>query len=158
MIVRSVTERIKSDKNVLSKFLKLPGPAQFHSSDVDPAFTRYISRLETLIGNEVANQLNEKVKKSKDGKMEQLREVKSKSNVSIKTPATQTLVEKKSTTITSQTNLTRVSARTRVTARKIVRATLQVGKVDTRKVSVKNDEEEQERISRVRRLLAFYKR
>ena len=74
-IIRQVTDKIRQDKEVVRKFKLI---ASFDKRDVMNVFEKYTKRVETMMGIEVAKQYEEKLKKSKQGVLEQLRVAKRK--------------------------------------------------------------------------------
>ena len=74
-IIRQVTDKIRKDKEVVRKFGLI---ASFDKRDVMNVFEKYIKRVETMMGIEVAKQYEEKLKRSKQGVLEQLRVAKRK--------------------------------------------------------------------------------
>ena len=74
-IIRQVTEKIMNDSEVVSEFSSI---AKFAKGDVMNVFSKYIKRVETMMGIEVAKQYEEKLAQSKDGALEQLRVAKRK--------------------------------------------------------------------------------
>lgn len=64
-----------NDSEVVSEFSSI---AKFAKGDVMNVFSKYIKRVETMMGIEVAKQYEEKLAQSKDGALEQLRVAKRK--------------------------------------------------------------------------------
>ena len=54
--------RCYKDISVRKAFMKL---TSWHEDDLDKVFDKYLARMETLMGNEVANALIDKLKRSK---------------------------------------------------------------------------------------------
>ena len=73
MVLRRTTMSCMSDKGIRDSFRQL---ASFHPDDFEGVFTRYLTRIETLMGNEVVWQYMEMLKRSKESSLEQLRELK----------------------------------------------------------------------------------
>ena len=69
------------DKQMFAAFKKL---SNFHPDDVIPIYHKYLHRVETLMGHDIARQYNDLLSKSKDGVLEQLRAVKVKNASKIK--------------------------------------------------------------------------
>ena len=81
MALRRVTDEISKDTGLRHGFDMIPYPNRFSDADTDIVFQKYVARMETLFGNEVARQLLEKVKRSKASCLESLRELKSKKKI-----------------------------------------------------------------------------
>lgn len=69
------------DTKVRNKFDTL---TPFHSDDADKVYVKYIGRVETMMGIEVARQCMERLKQSKDAMCEQLRVVKNAKSAEVK--------------------------------------------------------------------------
>ena len=74
-VIRQVTNKIRTDKEIFRKFQLI---VSFDKRDVVNVFEKYVKRVETMMGIEVTKQYEEKLKKSKQGVLEQLRVVKRK--------------------------------------------------------------------------------
>ena len=74
-VIRQVTNKIRTDKEIFRKFELI---VSFDKRDVVNVFEKYVKRVETMMGIEVAKQYEEKLKKSKEGVLEQLRVTKRK--------------------------------------------------------------------------------
>lgn len=81
MVLRRMTDTIKQDQRIRQAFDLIPNHGKFHTDDADSVFAKYVSRVETLLGNEVARQLMELLKKSKASSLESLRALKKKKRV-----------------------------------------------------------------------------
>ena len=75
MVLRQTKMSCMSDVIIRREFVQL---AKFHSDDVEAVFDVYLTRIETLMGNEVCRQYMELLKRSKDSSLEQLRVLKKK--------------------------------------------------------------------------------
>lgn len=76
MVLRHIRQEITVDEKFFESFKQL---TSFPPHDVDKIWSKYNERFETLVGIEVANQLQEDLKRSKTGTLEQLRHVKDQS-------------------------------------------------------------------------------
>ena len=56
-VLRRVTQCLKDDKKVFAEFCVLSHPVCFHNDDVNKVYSKYLSRVETMIGNEISTQL-----------------------------------------------------------------------------------------------------
>ena len=56
-ILRKMTVCLKEDAQVKRTFAALANPVSFRSEDLDKVFLKYLDRVETMIGNEIASQL-----------------------------------------------------------------------------------------------------
>ena len=74
-VIRQVTNKIRTDKEIFRKFELI---VSFDKRDVVNVFEKYVKRVETMMGIEVVKQYEEKLKKSKEGVLEQLRVTKRK--------------------------------------------------------------------------------
>lgn len=81
MVLRRKTTEILADKFLLDKFRNC---TEFEPKDVVTVYEKYVYRVETLIGHDVARQYVDLLTKSKDGVLERLRDVKTKKAVVIK--------------------------------------------------------------------------
>ena len=81
MVLRNKTREILADKKMFNKFSKL---GKFHPDDMFVVYDKYVHRVETLMGHDVARQYMDLLERSKDGVLEQLREVKVKRAARIK--------------------------------------------------------------------------
>ena len=84
LALRKVTESIRKDTGIRRVFDTLSHPDMFLKDDGDKVFVKYTSRIETLMGNEVARQYMDLLKQSKKSSMEQLRAFKKKRRLQIK--------------------------------------------------------------------------
>ena len=75
MVLRRKSKEILADKLVLDEFIK---STKFDQKDVTVVYQKYVYRVETLIGHDVARQYVDLLTKSTDGVLERLREVKTK--------------------------------------------------------------------------------
>ena len=73
MVLRQTKMSCMPDVIIRREFVQL---AKFHSDDVEAVFDVYLTRIETLMGNEVCRQYMELLKRSKDSSLEQLRVLK----------------------------------------------------------------------------------
>ena len=73
MVLRYKTKEVLADQQMLAAFNKL---GKFHPDDVQVVYDKYVHRVETLMGHDVARQYMDLLSKSKDGVLEQLRAVK----------------------------------------------------------------------------------
>ena len=73
-ILRSVTNRLKTDSKMLSAFTEF----NFHPDDVQAVFEKYLGRVETMMGNEVARQFMESMRLANTNKLGSLRVLKGK--------------------------------------------------------------------------------
>ena len=75
MVLRKVTEVLLQDKKeaLLESFVSL---THFHPDDVSAVYRKYVYRVETLFGHDVARQYMDKLAVSKDNVLESLRAVK----------------------------------------------------------------------------------
>ena len=80
-VMRQVRDHILKDMKVRNKFDTL---APFHSDDVDKVYVKYVGRVETMMGIEVARQCMERLKQSKDTMCEELRAVKNAKAAEVK--------------------------------------------------------------------------
>ena len=83
-VMRRVTRGLLDDADLLRDFASIPSPASFHPDDLSKVFDKYLHRCETMMGNEVANQLMEQLSMSKTGKLEPLRQVKRKAGAEVR--------------------------------------------------------------------------
>ena len=84
MVLRYKTQAILADKQMLAQFSAL---SKFHADDVLLVYNKYVHRVETLMGHDVARQYNDLLAKSKDGVLEKLRDVKVKKAATVKAGA-----------------------------------------------------------------------
>lgn len=84
LALRKITESIRKDTDIRREFDALSHPDMFLNDDGDKVFVKYTSRIETLMGNEVARQYMDLLKQSKKSSMEQLRAFKKKRRLQIK--------------------------------------------------------------------------
>ena len=73
MVLQKIMEQIITDTELLKQFQKL---TKFHDDDLSSVWRKFNSRFLTLVGNEICRQFMVDLKKSKDGELEQLRQVK----------------------------------------------------------------------------------
>ena len=74
VVLRSVTNRLKTDSKALSTFAEF----NFHPDDIQVVFEKYLGRVETMIGNEVARQVMESMRLENINKLGSLRVLKGK--------------------------------------------------------------------------------
>ena len=79
--MRQVTFSLLKDERLRLRFAKM---GRFHHVDLEEVYDRYISRVETMVGNEVARHCMEALKKSEIALKEQLRVVKTKRAAKVK--------------------------------------------------------------------------
>ena len=76
-----VTLALLKDDHLRLRFVKT---GRFHHDDMKEVYDRYISRVETMVGNEVARHCMEALKKSGSAMKEQLRVVKAEQEGKVK--------------------------------------------------------------------------
>ena len=74
---------MREDEKVFNMFSVLAHPVSFHSDDLRRVFLKYLYRVETLIGNEVAAQLMEDLRIREVETLGSLRKLKQKRKVEI---------------------------------------------------------------------------
>ena len=77
-VLRRVTDDLREDEKVFNMFSVLAHPVSFHSDDLRRVFLKYLYRVETLIGNEVAAQLMEDLRIREVETLGSLRKLKQK--------------------------------------------------------------------------------
>ena len=82
-VLRRVTDDLREDEKVFNMFSVLAHPVSFHSDDLRRVFLKYLYRVETLIGNEVAAQLMEDLRIREVETLGSLRKLKQKRKVEI---------------------------------------------------------------------------
>ena len=83
-VLRHITDSLTGDEQVLSSFSKLASPASFHPDDLRKVFLKYIFRVETMIGCEIASQLIEELKVNEVQTLGSLRKAKESRRQEIK--------------------------------------------------------------------------
>ena len=83
-MLRHITDSLTGDEQVLSSFSKLAHPASFHPDDLRKVFLKYIFRVETMIGREIACQLIEELKVNEVQTLGSLRKAKESRRQEIK--------------------------------------------------------------------------
>ena len=82
-MLRKVTDDLRGDEKVLSSFSVLAHPASFHSDDLQKVFLKYLYRVETMIGNEIASQLMQDLRIREVDTLGALRKLKQKRKIEI---------------------------------------------------------------------------
>ena len=82
-VLRRVTDDLRDDAKVLSAFSVLACPVSFHSDDLRKVFIKYLARVETMIGNEVAAQLMQDLRINEAEPLGSLRKLKQKRKIEI---------------------------------------------------------------------------
>ena len=75
-VLRRVTDCLKEDVKVMRDFAALANPVSFRSEDLSKVFLKYLARVETMIGNEIASQLMRDLRISEVDTLETLRQLK----------------------------------------------------------------------------------
>lgn len=76
-VLRKMTLCLKEDEQVKRTFAALANPVSFRSEDLDKeVFLKYLDRVETMIGNEIASQLMRDLKIREVDTLETLRKLK----------------------------------------------------------------------------------
>lgn len=83
-MLRRLTDTFRDDVKVLNAFSVLAHPVSFHKDDLKVVFNKYIARVETMIGNEVASQLLRDLRLSETDTLGSLRKLKRKNRVEVK--------------------------------------------------------------------------
>ena len=84
-VLRKLTDSLKVDVDVVKTFSLLASPHHFHSDDLDKVFSKYLSRVETMVGNEVSRHLVESILVSGVDRLESLRQAKQECKRKVKT-------------------------------------------------------------------------
>ena len=84
-VLRRLSDSLKVDVEVVKAFSLLASPHHFHPDDLEKVFSRYILRVETMVGNEVSRHLLEEVLVSGVDRLESLRQMKRDNKHIIKT-------------------------------------------------------------------------
>lgn len=82
-VLRRVTDGLKDDEQVLSAFSTLARPARFHADDLRKVYLKYLARVETMIGNEIAAQLIQDLRVREVETLGSLRKLKQKSKIEV---------------------------------------------------------------------------
>ena len=83
-VLRRVTQCLKDDSKVYAEFCVLSHPVCFHKDDVRKVYSKYLSRVETMIGNEISSQLIEDLRVREMDTLGSLRKLKRDRTESIK--------------------------------------------------------------------------
>ena len=84
-VLRRLTDSMKVDVEVVKAFSMLASPHHFHADDLEKVFSKYLVRVETMVGNEIARHLLEDVLVRGVDRLESLRQVKRDHKQQIKT-------------------------------------------------------------------------
>ena len=83
-VLRRVTDSLRDNVKVFNAFSILAHPASFHEDDLKLVFNKYIARVETMVGNELASQLMRDLRMSEIDTLESLRQLKRKKRSAVK--------------------------------------------------------------------------
>jgi len=82
-VLRRVSDELRDDAKVLSAFSVLAHPVSFHSEDLRKVFIKYLARVETMVGNEIAAQLMQDLRIREVETLGTLRKLKQKRKIEI---------------------------------------------------------------------------
>ena len=82
-VLRRVSDKLRDDAEVLSALSVLAHPVSFHSDDLRKVFIKYLARVETMVGNEVAAQLMQDLRIPEVETLGTLRKLKQKRKIEI---------------------------------------------------------------------------
>ena len=82
-MLRRVSDELRDNAKVISAFSVLAHPVPFHSDDLRKVFIKYLARVETMVGNEVAAQLMQDLRIREVETLGSLRKLKQKRKIEI---------------------------------------------------------------------------